>query len=188
MRSFIGLLGMLVVFAFAVPAAAQQTLSLDAALEQQLTTNGVADTANATGEELAAAIEALVANNPDLTAFDIQQLVRAAVGKNPAAYQAIALGAARAADDKGLDATAIEEILGTAINSASVNGIDTTGAASTLASAASTQTGKQISANSVQTFASDAWYEQDFFALDAASWLVGLFTIEENPNQDASPS
>ena len=80
-----------------VSAMAQTAVSWDTALFQQLTTNGVADPANATGEELAAAVQTLMANNPSLLASDVELLVTAAVRWNPAAYQAIAVAASRQA-------------------------------------------------------------------------------------------
>ncbi len=80
-----------------VSAMAQTAVSWDTALFQQLTTNGVADPANATGEELAAAVQTLMANNPSLLASDVELLVTAAVRRNPAAYQAIAVAASRQA-------------------------------------------------------------------------------------------
>mgnify|MGYP001283424129 CR=1 FL=1 len=187
MRAFAGFVGLLVVFMLAMqsPVQAQSTLSLNQALEQQLATNGVADPDSATGEQLGAAIEALVANNPSLTAGDIENLVLAAVGKNPAGYQAIALSAAKAANSRGMGAGAIETILGTAISAAGANGIDTTGAADTLASAASTATGQQISGANVQS-ASNVLTNL-FYVFNVADTLSLLLLLEENPAQDASP-
>jgi len=94
-RRFAGVL--LVALMLPVSAMAQTAVSWDTALFQQLTTNGVADPANATGEELAAAVQTLMANNPSLLASDVELLVTAAVRRNPAAYQAIAVAASRQA-------------------------------------------------------------------------------------------
>ena len=78
-------------------ALAQFSGTVDEALQRQLVTNGASDPANATSAELAAAVEGLMVNNPDLTTEQISNLVSAAVAQNPEAYQAIAVAAAEQA-------------------------------------------------------------------------------------------
>lgn len=170
-----------VTLVLALPAQAQQLLTYDQALTDQLTTNGVADPADATGEELVAAIDAIVANNPDLALEDLTGLVEAAARRNPAAYQTIALAGARAANSLGGTANAIASIIATAITAANNAGIDTDGASSTLAAAASAETGQTITAGAVEG-------SLGFFTTDVFAGLDFLVIIEENPNQDASPS
>ena len=110
--------------------------------------------------------------------------------QNPAAYQAIGLAGARAiaaSDNSELRTQYVENILGAAIGVAAVAGVDTTGAAESMASTAAGETGIPLSSTQVANAASamvampavfDGWDAAEIFNL----------VIEENPNQDASPS
>jgi len=192
MRAFAGVLVVIGALVLALPAQAQtlSSVSIDQALADQLTTNGVADPANATGEELAAAISALAANNPNLGQTAIQDLVRAAVRRNPAAFQTIALAGANAANSLGGSSADIESVLSLAIGVAASNGQNTTGAAATLASQASASTGKPVSTTVVASNA--GLYETEENYIDLGILIDRLqdviVVLEENPNQDASPS
>lgn len=186
-RQIAGLLFLALVFALPSVAQAQDAGSWDAALTAQLSTNGVADPANATGEEIAAAVEALIANNPQLTAEDITGMVQAAVNRSPAAYQAIAVAAAKQAAAQGIDAAGLARIGGAAVFAAVQAGITVTQSDTIILASA-------ISQASGVTLASDA-VEQQYLALEFAALFGDLeetglvdLIIEENPNQDASPA
>ncbi len=190
-RGFMIMLAVVAGLATTLPARAQQALSPAEALTEQLRVNGVADPANATGEELAAAIEALSANNASFGETDITDLVIAAVRVNPAAYEAIAVAGAEAAADHGIATLYIEDMIGAAIGIAQARGQDTTGAATRIAGAASAATGRQISAESVGSVVNSyADWERTviggYSSILFYSDLLDL-VIEENPNQDASP-
>lgn len=178
----------------ALPAQAQTTQSLDPdqVLLEQLRVNGVADPANATGEEIAAAIAALSANNAELSGLAFTDLVMAGVRLNPSAYETIAQSAAETAADAGQPDYVLIDILAAAIGLARAHGEDTTGAAARLSSAVSTATGRSISSPDVATLAVDYTnFENRVLSGESPDSYynqVLALIIEENPNQDASPT
>jgi hypothetical protein len=186
-RHIAGLLFLALVLALPSVAQAQDAQSWDAALTAQLSTNGIADPANATGEEIAAAVEALIANNPQLTADDIAGMVRSAVARSPASYKAVAVAAAKQAAAQGIDAAGLAKIGGAAMFAAVQAGITVTEPdARDLTSAMSQASGVTVSFDAV----SQEYLGLEFAALFGSLEETGLadLIIEENPNQDASPA